>query len=133
MINTPPEQFQQLLQTNLQAPLALVQQLLPLLDGGLVINMGGAAVEYTLVNQSAPAYQISKSALLGITRSLALELASRHIRVNMISPGHLENSVDLPEDIQSNFPLNRTGTVEGYTICNRLFTTNKQLCDGCQY
>jgi NAD(P)-dependent dehydrogenase (short-subunit alcohol dehydrogenase family) len=39
-------------------------------------------------------------------------LGPRGIRVNMVSPGQLENSVDLPEDISRRVPLGRAGRVE---------------------
>ena len=45
------------------------------------------------------AYQISKAGLLVLTRSLAQALGPQGVRVNMVSPGHIDNSVDLPADI----------------------------------
>ncbi len=111
LMATTPHQFQQLLQSNVQAPLILVQQLAHILTDALIINMGCAGVEYPLVNANAPAYQISKSALLSITRTLALELAQNNTRVVMISPGHLSNSIDLPDDSDMHFPLKRPGSI----------------------
>ena len=45
-------------------------------------------------------------------KSLALELAPRGIRVNMVSPGQLENSVDLPSDLSKVIPMGRAGTLD---------------------
>jgi NAD(P)-dependent dehydrogenase (short-subunit alcohol dehydrogenase family) len=45
-------------------------------------------------------------------RSLALELAPLGIRVNTVSPGQLENSVDLPHDISRRVPLGRAGRAD---------------------
>jgi NAD(P)-dependent dehydrogenase (short-subunit alcohol dehydrogenase family) len=56
-----------------------------LADGGAVVNMGSGTGILPRVN--AAAYSASKAALLQLTRSLALELAPRHIRVNCVCPG----------------------------------------------
>ncbi len=56
-----------------------------LADGGAVVNMGSGNGILPRVN--AAAYSASKAALLQLTRSLALELAPRHIRVNCVCPG----------------------------------------------
>lgn len=48
--------------------------------------------------------------LLLLTKGYAKSLGSRHINVNMISPGVLENSIVIPEDIQSTIPMNRLGS-----------------------
>ena len=42
-----------------------------------------------------PAYTMTKAALYSYTRSLAKELAPSKVKVNMISPGVMENSIDL--------------------------------------
>lgn len=113
LLDSSYSEFQRLLQTNVQAPLAIIQTLDHLLvERSLIINMGCAGVEHNLANLQAPAYQLSKAALLNMTKVLALELASKKIRVNMISPGHLTNSIDLPNDIDELIPLGRAGTVD---------------------
>ncbi|MBN94893.1 MAG: short-chain dehydrogenase [Deltaproteobacteria bacterium] len=76
---------------------------------GQVINIGYAGVESLGSHPLAMAYQVSKTGLLVLTRSLAVALAPE-VRVNMISPGQLENSIDLPADIESAIPLGRAGT-----------------------
>ena len=49
-----------------------------------------------------------------VARSLAAGYAAQRIRVNMVSPGQLDNSVDLPhpDDIGQSVPLGRAGTAE---------------------
>jgi len=61
-------------------------------------------------------YNASKSALNGMIKSLALELAPKGIVVNSISPGFIEtsltfknNSLQTVEEIRSNIPLGRLG------------------------
>ena len=78
---------------------------------GQVINLGYAGVEHLVANTRAMAYQISKAGLLVLTRSLAQALGPRGVRVNMVSPGHIDNSVDLPADIESHVPLGRPAQV----------------------
>ena len=50
--------------------------------------------------------------LLILTKSLARALGPQNVRVNMVSPGQLENSVDLPENVREVVPLGRAGTLE---------------------
>jgi NAD(P)-dependent dehydrogenase (short-subunit alcohol dehydrogenase family) len=66
------------------------------------------------------AYSASKSALLGLTRALALELAPQSITVNSISPGpfatemntSLIQNAELNQQFISKIPLERWGRVE---------------------
>ncbi|MCB9496567.1 MAG: SDR family oxidoreductase [Fibrobacteria bacterium] len=109
--STSPETLSHLLATNLEAPWHLTNLLLDRLPrGGSVIALGYAGLQSLAGTRIAPAYVASKTALLVWIRSLALELGSRGIRVNMVSPGQLENSVDLPSDIGTRAPLGRAGS-----------------------
>jgi len=110
-----PDAFRATLETNLTAPYALIRAALPALlasGTGQVINLGYAGVEHPVANTRAMAYQISKAGLLVLTRSLAQALGPRGVRVNMISPGHIDNSVDLPADIASHVPLGRPARID---------------------
>ncbi len=114
-LDQTPEEFRATLETNLTAPYALIRAAVPALAAsgvGQVINLGYAGVEHLVANSRAMAYQISKAGLLVLTRSLAQALGPRNIRVNMVSPGHLDNSVDLPEAIESHVPLGRPAQVQ---------------------
>lgn len=110
-----PDEFRATLETNLTAPYALIRAARPALaasGSGHVVNLGYAGVEHLVANTRAMAYQISKAGLLVLTRSLAQALGPEGIRVNMISPGHIDNSVDLPADIQNHVPLGRPARVD---------------------
>ena len=78
---------------------------------GNIINIGMAGLEGTRANVRGADYYVSKTGLLSLTRSLAAGYANRGIRVNMVSPGHLDNSVDLPppDEIGRTVPLGRAG------------------------
>lgn len=63
-------------------------------------------------------YAASKSGIIGVTKSLAKELASRNIYVNCIAPGFIETGMthelndSVKEDILRNIPLKRIGKPE---------------------
>jgi 3-oxoacyl-[acyl-carrier protein] reductase len=83
-------------------------------DGGQIISIGMAGLEGIRANRRGADYYVSKTGLLVITRALAAGYADRHIRVNMVSPGQLDNSIDLPppDQIGLEVPLARPGTME---------------------
>jgi 3-oxoacyl-[acyl-carrier protein] reductase len=82
--------------------------------GGTIINIGMAGLEGIRANTRGADYYVSKTGLLVLTRALAAAYAGRGIRVNMVSPGQLENSVDLPppDEIGQWVPLGRAGTLD---------------------
>jgi len=103
---TRPEMLHQIYDTNLFAPIALTQQLLPLLrksDAGRVVNVSSRLGSVSL-NASAPAagwyselgYNSSKAALNMFTILLAKELADTHIKVNSAHPGWVKTDMGGP-------------------------------------
>ena len=83
-------------------------------DGGSIINIGMAGLEGIRANRRGTDYFVSKTGLLVLTRARAAGYAKRQIRVNMVSPGQLENSIDLPpeHEIGRWVPLGRSGTLD---------------------
>ena len=81
--------WQRSLDTNVVAPFALIQGLLPELKRarGSVVNI--ASVHAQLTKPGFTAYATSKAALVGMTRSLAVDLAGS-VRVNCINPAATE-------------------------------------------
>jgi len=81
--------------------------------GSSIVNIGMAGLEGIRANVLGADYYVSKTGLLALTRALAAAYAEQNIRVNMVSPGQLENSVDLPspEDILRWVPLGRAGSL----------------------
>jgi len=63
-------------------------------------------------------YAASKAGIIGLTKSIAKELAARKINVNAVAPGFIETDMTkkLPEkvrqDLQQHIPLKRLGTVQ---------------------
>ncbi len=99
-LKTETKEWIDLFQTNLHAPFALCRNLSDSLikNSGSIINIGVAGIPGLRADIYSPAYSIGKSALYGLTKSLAKELIQHNVTVNMVSPGYLENSVDLPGD-----------------------------------
>jgi 3-oxoacyl-[acyl-carrier protein] reductase len=105
------------LATNLTAAFTCTQAVLK----AMVKQRAGRIVNITsVVGQSGNAgqanYAASKAGLIGFTKSLALEVASRGITVNAVAPGLIDTDMTraLPEGAQdgweSRIPLGRLGT-----------------------
>jgi glucose 1-dehydrogenase len=90
-----------------------------------VARGGGNIINTSSVHQIIPkpgylAYAIGKSALAGMTRTLALEFAGRGIRVNSVGPGAIDTPInaawtDHPAKraaVESHIPMGRVGTPE---------------------
>ena len=86
-------------------------------EGGNIVTIGMAGLEGIRANVYGTDYYVSKTGLLVLTRALAAAHAARNIRVNMISPGQLENSIDLPPQnkISDSVPLGRAGSLRDVT------------------
>ncbi len=83
---------------------------------GVILQM--SSVSGLKGNLGQTNYSASKSALIGMTRSLAIELGRFNIRVNAIAPGYIDTEMlaDIPEKkakaIKDTIPLRRLGTVK---------------------
>jgi 3-oxoacyl-[acyl-carrier protein] reductase len=103
--------------TNLTGAFLLTQALLPAMlrnRWGRIINISsvvGRTGQTGQVNYSA-----SKAGLIGLTRSLAREVASRSVTVNAVAPGYIETAMtaDLDQKLRdamiAQIPLGRAGT-----------------------
>jgi NAD(P)-dependent dehydrogenase (short-subunit alcohol dehydrogenase family) len=105
-----PDRWDECIGANLSGAYYCCYEAFALLEasGGQIINIGYAGLEQNLGTPGAVGYQVSKMGLLSLTRSLALALAPA-VRVNMVSPGQLEDSIDLPINLAASIPLARAG------------------------
>ncbi len=110
-------QFDDLIGTNLKAPLFLAQAAAPMLRRaqGAIVNIADIHAERPL--RDFVVYSVAKAALVGLTRSLAREMAP-DVRVNAVAPGPIlwpeDDSFDelSRQRIISHTPLKREGTPE---------------------
>lgn len=102
------ESLQALFQTNVASVLLLIQQLVPSLkkQKGRIVTIGMVGCQEVRANTHAFSYNLSKTALWMVTKSLAKELAPHQVSANMVSPGYMEESVDLPQEIDK-LPMGR--------------------------
>src|SRR5690606_31282335 len=112
LLRFSPDDFDAVLRANLTACWRLIHGLLPRMPRGAgIVNIGYAGVEALSGTTHNTAYLISKTGLLILTKSLAQALGPRGIRVNMVSPGILSNSVELPRKASDFVPLGFLGDV----------------------
>jgi NAD(P)-dependent dehydrogenase (short-subunit alcohol dehydrogenase family) len=115
------DEWNRVLDTNLTSVFLMCRSFVPYMKGhgyGRILNMTSIMSWVSLPGRSA--YSSSKSALLGLTRALALELAPEGITVVGISPGPFATEMNLPliqnpeinQQFLSKIPLNRWGQVE---------------------
>ncbi len=105
------------LQTNLTGTFLMTQAVLsPMLKArwGRILNISSVVGETGQAGQAN--YAASKAGLIGLTKSLARELASRNITANAIAPGYIETAMTAVLDekqreaMLAHIPLGRAGT-----------------------
>jgi NAD(P)-dependent dehydrogenase (short-subunit alcohol dehydrogenase family) len=112
---TSAEQWDATFAVNLRAHFLIVQQANELLaEGGSVVFIGSMAGLGP--GSRIPAYDASKAGLLGLCRHVALELAPRGVRANVVAPGLIDTplgrlaTAGRPGRARTPVPLGRQGT-----------------------
>jgi 3-oxoacyl-[acyl-carrier protein] reductase len=105
------------LQTNLTGAHLCIQQVLPPMmkaRAGRIINISSVVAQSGNAGQAN--YVAAKAGLIGLTKAIAIEIASRNITVNAVAPGFIETPMTdvLPdkvkEELKTRIPLGRMGS-----------------------
>ena len=114
-----PADWNEVIQTNLSGTFFCIQQVLsPMIRErwGRIVNVSSVVGESGNAGQAN--YVASKAGVIGLTKALAQELASRSVTVNAVAPGFIETDMTavLKEEVKAavlgNIPLKRFGKAE---------------------
>jgi 3-oxoacyl-[acyl-carrier protein] reductase len=117
LIQMKEEDWDAVLDTNLKGAWTAIQAVTrPMMKQrwGRIINI--ASVVGQMGNPGQANYVAAKAGLIGLTKSVARELASRNVTANAVTPGYIETAMTagLSEDMKAEFtkqiPLGRLGT-----------------------
>ena len=111
------EDFKQVIDVNLVGTFNVTKNVVPYMmkaRSGRIINI--SSVVGIAGNAGQTNYSASKAGIIGFTKSLAKEVASRNILVNAVAPGFIETNMtdvlkqEVKDEIAKNIPLKRMGT-----------------------
>ncbi len=110
------DQWSKVIQTNLNSNFQIIKSLLPnMLSNKYGKIIGISSIVGSTGNPGQANYVASKSGLIGLYKSIAIEVARRNITVNIISPGFIKTSMtdsltnDLKEKYLSKIPMMKFG------------------------
>lgn len=119
LVRMKDEDLHNMVETNLLGTIWLsrgvAKQMIRAGQAGCIVSIGSVIGSIGQAGQVG--YSATKSALVGMTHSMAKELASRNIRVNLIAPGFIETDMTAQllaqrgEALTKTIPLKRIGTV----------------------
>jgi 3-oxoacyl-[acyl-carrier protein] reductase len=112
-----PDDWEAVLKTNLTGAHLCIQQALATMmraRAGRIINISSVVAQSGNAGQAN--YVAAKAGLIGLTKAIAIEIASRNITVNAVAPGFIETPMTdvLPEkvkeELKTRIPLGRMGS-----------------------
>ena len=106
------EDFDKVIEINLKGTFLITKSVIPYMlkkRDGKIINL--ASVVGVTGNAGQCNYSASKAGIIGFTKSIAKELASRNIRANAIAPGFIDTD-EVKDSINVQIPMKRMGTTQ---------------------
>jgi 3-oxoacyl-[acyl-carrier protein] reductase len=120
LLRMTPEQWDDVMNINLKSVFNMTKQVIrPMMKAkkGSIINM--SSIIGIRGNAGQSSYAASKAGIIGFTKSIALEIGSRNVRVNAIAPGFIETDMthylkegEASKAFLAKIPLGRFGTAE---------------------
>jgi 3-oxoacyl-[acyl-carrier protein] reductase len=91
---------------------------------GRIVNI--ASVVGPRANAGQANYAASKAGLIGLTRTVAAEVARKNVTVNAVAPGFIETDMtaDVPDAIKESVPARRAGTPDEVAACVRFLASD---------
>ena len=125
------EDFKQVIDTNLIGTFNVTKNVI----GNMLKARNGRIINISSVvgisgNAGQTNYSASKAGIIGFTKSLAKEVASRNITVNAVAPGFIETQMtdvlkeDIKEEIAKKIPLKRMGTPQDVANVVKFLASN---------
>jgi len=117
-VDYTPEDFQRVVSTNLAGFFYVTQEAARHMQqngGGQIISISTTLAQQPVAGVTAALTSLTKGGLNSVTRGLAIEYATRGIRVNAIAPGIVDTPMHKPENHESLrhlHPIPRLATVE---------------------
>lgn len=119
LLRLKPDEISSIIDTNLKGSMMVTQALARnFLKAENVSIVHMSSIVGLMGNPSQAAYAASKAGLIGFSKSVAKELASRNVRSNVICPGFIQTdmtdalSEKAKEEYNKSIPLGRLGTAE---------------------
>ena len=115
---------------NSVAPYELIKYAIPYMkkqNWGRIINIG--SISGVMGEANASIYSMTKASLIGLTKSLALEVAQDNITVNVINPGWVDTELINNENLEEDF--SKEEIIE--TIPQRRFVTPEEIANTCEF
>jgi 3-oxoacyl-[acyl-carrier protein] reductase len=111
-IQIDDDQWDRVLETNLSAAFRLTRSVLrPMMKAryGRIVNI--ASVVGPRANAGQANYAAAKAGLIGLTKTIGVEIARRGVTVNAVAPGFIETEMtaDVPKDVLDAVPARRAG------------------------